>query len=59
MQLGGCCKEVVRGRVIPGSPPVGITVSGALEQMDPTCEEFQQCSAELYAVGQARLEMRM
>lgn len=51
LQLGGCCKGVVRGRVIPGSPPVGITVSGALKQMDLTCEEFQRCSAELYAVG--------
>lgn len=51
LQLGGCCKEVVRERVISGSPPVGITLSGALKQMDPACEEFQRCSAELYAVG--------
>lgn len=47
LQLAGCCKEMVRGRVISGSPPVGITASEALEQMDPTCEEFQRCSAEV------------
>lgn len=51
LQLGDCRKEVVRGRVISGSPPVGITVSEAFKQMDSTCEEFQWCSAELYAVG--------
>lgn len=50
-KLGSCCKKMVRGGVISGSPPVGITVSEALKQMDPTCEEFQRCSAELYAVG--------
>lgn len=51
LQLGGCSKEMVRGRVISGSPPVGITASEAVEQMDPTWEEFQRCSAELYAIG--------
>lgn len=27
LQLGTCCKEVVRGRGISGSPPVGITLN--------------------------------